>query len=243
MKRTLTILGLLFATGCIFVPEGVVYGNGHQTVRSRGVSGFYTISNVTSVPVRVHEGPAYAVTTTIDSNLQDVLRVERHGDQLRIDVAPGDSINPTGHPVVDVQMPSFEGASASGSGSITIDSVTGAKDIELSSFGSGGVGFDGTANRLTATTWGSGDLVLSGSAAVLIATTHGSGNIEARYLQAGAADLTTWGSGNSHTWVMGGDIWCRIYGSGDVEYWGSGVMRLLAQSGSGNLYYRGGGAD
>lgn len=243
MKRALCSLGLLLAAGCIIVPEGVIYGNGQQTLRTRGVSDFYTIDNRTNVPVRVREASRYEVLTTIDSNLQDLLRVERDGDVLRIDVSPHASIAPTGHPLVDVTMPSFEGASVSGSGPIDVSGVTGAKDLVLSVYGSGGLGFDGTANRITATTAGSGDLHLSGSANVLIATVNGSGSIDARYLQADDADLTTTGSGSIRALVMGGNIWCRIMGSGDIEYWGSGVIRLLQDTGSGHLYYRGGGLD
>lgn len=240
MKPTLFCsVALLLAAGCIIVPEGLVYGNGHQTERTRGVSDFYTVTNTTNVPVQVHQGTSYEVVSTIDSNLQDVLVIERQGDELRIDVALGHSISPTGHPSVDVTMPGFEGASTTGSGGIAIDGINGARDIDLRTSGSGDLAFQGTAHRLTADTTGSGNIDLRGSAAVLVATVHGSGSIDARWLEAGSVDLTTTGSGSIQTQVMGGDIWCRITGSGDVDYWGSGVMRLMADTGSGNLYYRG----
>ncbi len=240
MRTTLLCaLGLTMSLGCIVVPEGLVVGNGTQTVQSRGVGDFHTVTNLTSLQVRVREAPSYEVLTTIDSNLQDMLLLEVSGGELTISVRPVGGIHPTGNPLVDLYLPNFLGATTKGSGSMSIDNVTGAKDLALATYGSGSMRFDGTARRLDANTWGSGGITLSGSADLLVAGVHGSGGIDARDFLAHSVDLGTWASGSVLANVNGGEIRAHIYGSGSIDYWGSGVLMLLEDYGSGDLHWHG----
>ena len=190
-------------------------GDGKMTTEARRVEGFKRVVLHDVIDAQIHEGP-YAVSLTIDQNLQSLVTTEVQGDTLH--VSTRSSINPSHGTKVEISLPEFHGASALGAGDLDIRGVSQAREIKLNTQASGDIHYEGAAQSIEVTTLGSGDVTLRLSGAVqkvdvatrgsgdikveggqvdaLRASTAGSGDIDTRGTPAQAADLSTHGSGD-----------------------------------------------
>lgn len=212
-----------------------VVGNGSPIVESRNVSGFKRVENRTSLSAQITEGADFAVSVKIDSNLQSMVRTALSGDTLLID-SLGD-FQTTSEPAVYITLPDFRGASASGSGPVSISGVVQAKDLALDASGSGAVTYAGPAASLVAQNSGAGGIQLSGSASHLRVILSGAGDVDASGMTATSAQLDTSGSGSIRATLGGGNVRFTVSGSGSIEWWGDATVDGTTDTGSGTVVH------
>ncbi|MGC4118717.1 MAG: head GIN domain-containing protein [Myxococcales bacterium] len=247
--KSLALLSLvLWGLGC----EG---GNGELVSRSRGgLQGFSIVESAITLPVVVQESEQFAVTVTVDSNLQDLVEALVEGETLRIGWKRAVSRTTEGS-VITVAMPQLRELRRSGSGSLKAAGMLRTDDLVLTADGSGKLAFEGparnvtlnddgsgevevstSANTVSVKQSGSGSVALRGSAATLTVASDGSGAVAAKELVAQDATLVLSGSGSISATVNGGAVDVSIDGSGEVHVYGDAVVNLKHQSGNGSLH-------
>ena len=172
-----------------------IRGNGNMLSSERPVSAFDSIRISRNAAVYFHVSPEYRALVTVDSNLDEYVRVYVENGVLRIGAQRGRSYLFTQY-IVDVYAPSISGVSISGSGSFE-----GRDRIITSSFksnvsGSGNIEGEFASDFFSAEISGSGDII----AHVI------SKNANARISGAGSVRFT----GNSD------EVNVTISGSGDL---------------------------
>jgi hypothetical protein len=231
---TLALSGIFFsslaATAC-----DAVQGNGRATTEQRDTSAFTQVENRSSLSVSVVRGDTFSVDVRIDSNLQPLVETTVAAGVLRIDET--EPFDAQASSFVSIVMPSLDAAGNDGSGDMTIRGFTQAS-LALSSGGSGGVAFDGTAGTLSVDASGSGSVDVAGSATYLSARAAGSGGIDASGLTTDGADLTTTGSGGVVATVHG-DASLIAEGSGSIDATLSGGTASFSVTGSGSITWTG----
>jgi hypothetical protein len=229
-KRNIICLIALALAGpaCLGVP-----GNGERATESRDLSGFTRVVNSDSLDVEVVQGPAHAVTVSIDSNL--IAHVDTHvsGQTLVIglDQAVGETLS---GPHVRVTMPLAEALSVAGSGDLRMRDLVQDVPLALSVSGSGDLSWQGAVPRIDAEVNGSGDLHLAGATDRIAVVGRGSGDVKAAQLDAAGGTIEVNGSGNTALTIRG-PAEVTIRGSGDVDLFGGGTLSRLIRTGSGNL--------
>ena len=239
--------------------EGVAEeGSGTLVTRDLAVTGFTAIEVPGTWEVAVRRGP-YAVQVTVDDNLIDDLRVERHGDALRFGLRPQVSFRRVTLRA-QVTMPTLDAIRVSGSGGVTFSGFeAGTLDLRVS--GSGDVNGTGiAAGALQAEVAGSGDITLDGcathSAAVSVSGSgsvtlngaaggpeaetlalriSGSGDADLRGCTFSGAEVRISGSGQALLELGDGDFTGSLSGSGSVTYRGSPSRVDVRTSGSGRV--------
>ena len=234
---------------------GSVEGNGKMNTETRRAEGFKRVELHGALDADIREGP-FAVSVTIDENLQKLLLTEVEGDTLH--VRSKENLDPGKGAKVTITLPELQSASTRGSGDVTISGVHGKGPVKLGSSGSGDISYQGASEELEATTNGSGDmkLTLSGAMRKLEVTVHGSGSIkvdgaqvdalkaevagsgdiDAKGVPAKAADLAVHGSGDVKASLQPDAVLnASTAGSGDIDWWGEAKMKNVHKVGSGEI--------
>lgn len=241
-RLALTALAAI-ASGCVIHVGhaeahdwGAVRGDGNKVTRSRAAEGFDRVELRTHLDVEVTEGPAHAVSVTIDENLQPLVTAEVVGNKLVLDARQGMSYRGAGR--VTISVPVLAGFAVEGSGDVQIAGADAARDVALAIEGSGSIGWKGRARALRVAIGGSGDVTVQGSAESLEAAVSGSGDVRARDLTARSAKLAISGSGDVTATLDGGPLTAAIDGSGDVVWYGKAQAEAVSVSGSGSVRHR-----
>jgi hypothetical protein len=170
---------------------------------------------------------------TIDSNLQDRVRTESSGGELRVAI---EDARPSPGARVDVTVPALRALALRGSAEVTVEGGAGDQDLAVS--GSGDLRWKGSAGALDVAVAGSGTIVLEGRAERLEASVAGSGDVKARPLTARSAKVAVAGSGDVEVTLAGGTLDAAITGSGDVIWWGEAEVTGKSVIGSGDIEHR-----
>ncbi len=194
------------------------------------------MENRTSAAVLINEADTHGVSVTIGANLQDDITTQVVNDTLIIDSFGMGSLDDG---IVTASLPRLLGATQAGSGSIAVQELTRAESLELSTTGSGWLGYCGPARRLLGVLSGSGQLNLCNRPGevpdMVILRVQGSGALS----YAGTAlwvDALTDDSGQLTLKGDTGTFVARVRGSGNLD-----ARALLAgnaelrNEGSGNL--------
>ncbi len=191
-----------------------VDGDGSVTTEPRAVAAFTRISNLGSMDLEVTEGKPAAVSVTIDRNLQRHVRTEVQGDTLVVDT--GQDVRPSGRAVVKVSLPALAGLELRGSGDARVRGSSIARDLALSTRGSGDVVYEGALGTLSVESSGSGNVSVTGPAGDVRAELRGSG--ELRYQgQARRVTVRALGSGDVRLSGSAESLEARTSGSGDID--------------------------
>lgn len=121
---------------------------------------------------------------------------------------------------VYVTVPTLEGLTVAGSGTIVAETPIEADELDLEIADSGGMESQLTARRLTITIAGSGDMTLRGRADEATVEIAGSGDLRAAELEVATAEVSTTGSGTTELHVTD-RLNARIVGSGNVRFRGA----------------------
>lgn len=213
-----------------------VEGDGTTTTEARQAAGFTRISSRGSLDLEVREGAPFAVSVTVDRNLQSLVRTEVEGDTLVIDTR--ESIRPRGKATVKVDLPALRGLELQGSGSAWVKGGGAPGELSLATSGSGDVVYAGATSALSVEANGSGSVKVAGPAADVRAELRGSGDFlyqgKARHVR-----LQTRGSGSVHLSGSAESLRARTSGSGDVDARDLPVRDAdVSTSGSGDVWLR-----
>lgn len=219
--RNATIALCLIVAACSGVETGTdrIDGNGTITTTPFDVSGFSVIELAGEGDLLVDEAEAFGLTVEIDENLLEHLEVEADDGVLRIGTASGIDIEPTATPVYRVTLPTLEGVTLSGAGSvITSGSSSASVAIELSGAGD----IDATADaaaQIDIRLSGVGDITVAGATGTLDATVSGVGRLDASDLAAQEATIVSSGTADAVVWASE-IIDITLTGIGDVAVYG-----------------------
>lgn len=237
--RTIAILMLAGMLGGCSGGDGKgdeVRAAGGGTARTYPVSDFSGVTLAGGDDVDVRVGTGFSVRAEGPGDELDKLRIARDGDSLRIDRKDRALIS--WHSARDavkvyVTMPRLAAVTLSGSGTMAVDRVEGAKfAAELS--GSGDLNIaalnSDTADLSVA---GSGDIHAAGAIERLEATVRGSGGLDAAGLRAKRAEISLAGSGDVRANVSD-EAKVELRGSGDVDL-GATARCTIDKKGSGEV--------
>ena len=237
MRTGIVKAGRMFAGAALLALGGCglfgVDGNGDRVSEVRPLEGFSAVDSEGSLDVEIDRGDAFRVEVSIDSNLLHLVRTRVAGDTLVIDTD-----EPIGRvvagPHVVVTMPVLDRAVVNGSGGLWAGPFAQSDPVSLRIDGSGDLTFVGDVPSADVRVSGSGDARLTGTAAAFSASVDGSGTVDARDLDATAADLSVSGSGDLAATVSG-SVRVAISGSGSVDLYGPAALERVDVSGSGSI--------
>jgi hypothetical protein len=249
MKKWSIFAALICAPILLFA-GGAWNGNGNMVTSEKPVSAFDSIQISGSVAVNYHTSQEYRAVVTVDSNLEEYVRIETRGGVLTIGTKRG-HYRFTNY-TVEVYAPSLTGVSISGSVRFEAVDKIAAPSFNLNISGSGKIkgSFenDNFSTRISgsadmdsyivcgsfrAAIAGSGNIKLSGSANNLDISVSGSGDFAGSEFKANNAVINISGSGRIHIWVLE-NLKARVSGSGRVRYRGNPKIDYSG-SGSGRL--------
>lgn len=182
--------------------------------------------------VRFSTGTEWRIKAEGDPRAVEQLRFLVENDTLVIGRIKGPRER-YGKVQVEVTAPAIDRVTAAGSGSLTVDRLTGRR-AGATLAGSGAIEVaEVGADRLDATIAGSGVLRLSGRSETANLTIAGSGDFESARFSADSASVTVAGSGDAR-FGSSGKVRATIMGSGTVTVTG-GASCTQSRMGSGRL--------
>lgn len=234
-------LGLIIPlAACSFSWNGDDAGSGAAaagsgTTRSFQVTGFDGIDLRGSDDIDVRVGTGFSVRAEGPSDELDRLKIDRDGETLTVGRKTGSRFgwNKGGKVRVYVTLPRLTEATVSGSGTIAVDHVEGAKfDGVIPGSGTltiAAIKVDAAAFSIT----GSGNVRVAGTAKALEIDIAGSGEVDAPKLTAQSAKIEIPGSGTVRT-VVDGPAAVEVSGSGEVDL-GPNARCTIEKTGSGTI--------
>ncbi len=230
MKKILMAAALIFAASlCVScLTLFPVIGNGIAQTKSINLSNFTAVdySGVSDFIFVQTSGECKAVIT-IDNNLMDYIEVELVGTSLRIGTKTMVNIAPSVHDVITVYAPNASYFTLSGTGYADFGNIN-MNSLTVANSGTGNV----TANvslsgALRYSNSGTGNAMFEGSAASLDLSSTGTGKFDARNLSLQTAAVLCSGTGHSYVRTSSG-ISGSISGTGNLYYYGGGSANISA---------------
>ena len=123
------LTGILLAVlnSCNLVVIAGIRGNGDVICQERAASDFHGVILDGVGDVKIHFAEDYRVTVTTDSNIQDIVTIKSHGNNLHIGTSENAWFNTT-KLAIDVYLPELRGLELKGAGNI---GVTGGEVSDL----------------------------------------------------------------------------------------------------------------
>ena len=208
------VAALLFAS-CNFGGKSVD-GSGNITTQTRTVSGDYTIvSAATGLEVYVVQGNKPSIVVEADDNLQQYIKTEVEGNELRIyaDV----SINKAGAKRVTVTLPKIEGLEASSASILKSKTVIKGDDIVFSANSGASVEVGVDAKTVNCEASSNGTLKVSGRTTDLNTISSSGASVNAAGLTAEDAKSEA-SSGGSATVNVTGKLDAEASSGGSISY-------------------------
>ena len=194
-----------------------IAGTGSGDARTYAVDDFSGIDLSGGDDVDVRVGSGFSVRAEGPAADLDKLRIARDGDTLQIGRRHRGWDHGTEKVKLFVTLPRLAAASISGSGSMIVDRVEGAKlDIDIA--GSGDLLLRALqVGDVSVSVAGSGNVTAAGMVKALAVDVAGSGSIKASGLTASTARVSIAGAG---------DVTAKVQGTASVEIMGSGDVDL-----------------
>lgn len=208
------VAALLFAS-CSFGGKSVD-GNGKVTTQTRTVAGNYTIvSAATGLEVYVVQGSVASIIVEADDNLQQYIKTEVEGNELRIyaDV----TIDKAGAKRITVTLPKIEGLEASSAAILKSKTVIKSNDIDLSANSGASMEVGVDAKTVNCEASSSGSLKVSGRTTDLNTVSSSGGSINATALTAEDAEAEA-SSGGSTKVNVTGKLTADAASGGSISY-------------------------
>jgi len=227
---------LLILTSCV-KDLFCVNGNGIIEVERRRLTSFDQIQNSTSFEVVYKKADTLGASIRAEQNIIEYIETHVHDGFLEIRTKPGSiCLDCTEQPLITISSPNLKGATISGSGELSADTMAG-ETVTLKISGSGDLSVHQAIcddSQLTVSGSGSiaiselfcvnSDIQISGSGKITLngdcETEHlrisGSGNIHAFNFTVQSANITISGSGDAYTNIetyLNG----HISGSGNIH--------------------------
>ena len=259
MKKMIVLVLLICIQSLIFAGGGredwnlgiSLRGNGNLVTLEKPLSSFESINISGRATVNFYQSQDYRAVVTVDSNLEEYVRVYTQNGILNIGTHMGRAYLFTQY-IVDVYCPSISGVSISGyasfegrdkiiapsfrlniSGFGKINGDFECDDFTTNISGAGEINANVVSNSLSAGVSGSAKMILAGSCKDMEITISGAGDINGRELQTNNAAIRISGAGNIHIYVLE-NLSARVSGSGRIKYRGNPKIDFRG-SGSGRV--------
>ena len=217
---------------CIDIDAHIfVKGNGILETSERIVSPFEKIHGSGSVKIRFHASQEYRVVVTVDSNLEQYVKIGTRNNVLEIGTRNG-SYSFTKY-LVDVYCPTLSSVSMSGSCDFFADDAIFVSTFESNLSGSGKLNGTIECDHFSAKITGSGKMTVFGNSTDSDITISGSGDFYGDEFYVNNADIHISGSGKANIRVAD-YLKARISGSGVINYRGN-PRTDISVSGSGHV--------
>ncbi|HMP94178.1 MAG TPA: head GIN domain-containing protein [Phnomibacter sp.] len=222
---------VMLATGCRW--RNTVNGNGVQVTEKRSVSGFNRITCSGPFDVDVTLGEPFGVVISADENLMDLIRADKDGKTLELDITDGYNVRSRNQIKILVSMPEAEALTCAGSGRITVQgTMRHPNELRFNVGGSGDILAEVNSPRVEAKIGGSGTIVLKGETRSLQVSIGGSGDFKGADLLSEETKVSVGGSGTARVYASK-NLNVSVAGSGDIYYSGNpAVKQSIAGSGT-----------
>jgi hypothetical protein len=246
MKRSFAFVSLILLvalsvglSGCSAVmstgSSQSIVGSGKLVTQSYDFTGFDSINAGSNYKLTVRQGEAFSVTVRADDNVMPLVRVEKSGDALRVDIKPGSYSFNRVTMEAEVTLPALKSLTADGN--VTADLGTfNAPNLALHLKGNGIVKGKVEAGKLLVDGNGNGQARLSGATDDM--TVKGQGNAILNLSDVTAVTAFVDIGSNAMVQVkVTGKLDYSVGGNAGLTY--SGGAKLGKQQTAGNAWARG----
>lgn len=213
-----------------------IEGNGNMSTQTRSVSNYDEVALLGSMDVKLVSGREGKIKVEAEENLMEYILTEVEGDQLKISVQKGYSLDPSRNMNIRITVPfeTLDGVTLTGSGDISSTDEIKSENFEIKMTGSGDIKLSVAAKNTRAGITGSGDITLRGTTNDFECKVTGSGDISAFDFKAERVNATVTGSGDIQVYASE-EIRAKVPGSGDIEYKGNPKKEDFRTMGSGDI--------
>lgn len=241
----LTIAVMLLA-GCMMTgngvtvggPGGAVVGSGNVITKDYDFSGFSRVAVGNAFKVEVQQGQSYAVSVTVDDNVEQYLDVKQEGDQVRIYLKPRLMLSLRNVRLeARITMPEVTGLDFSGATRATVTGFESNKRLDVEVSGASRVSGDITAGETSMNVSGASTVELRGAATGLDLEASGASTLKLADMP--ASDARVRASGASRIQVnVSGSLTGDASGASTVEYEGKPTNVRVDTSGASSVRSR-----
>lgn len=181
-KAAVAAITALLVSSCGFESLNRVDGSGNVVTQTRNITGKITsISAGNGLEVIIEQAPEISVTTEADDNLQQHIKTEVIGNELKISA---DANIQSGSKKIIIRLPEIESIEASGNSSVTSRNTIKTGSIEVSSSSGSNLVLNIEAASITGETSSGGQLKLQGKTDRLETKSSSGSNLNAKTLVA-----------------------------------------------------------
>jgi len=224
----------LFLTGCVFVFENKMRGNGDVTVEQRAVTSFDKISIDGVFKVYLTQGDTEQVEVEIDENLQQYVNVYNKGNTLYLNIEKGVNWGKTTKNNVYISLKSIDQLSIGGVCAVETHTILNLENLKMDVDGVSNNSLELTCNQLEVDMSGVGNIELAGETHKLTVKKDGVGKFDAGDLIAAIVNIRNSGVGSAYIYATE-ELSMTNSGVGSIYYSGDAVIKLMKSDGIGKI--------
>ena len=236
MKKVLfcSVVVSLFLTGCIFVSDNKVRGNGDVTIEDRPVTSFDKIHVGGVFKIYLTQGDTEKVEVEIDENLQQYVNVYHKGNSLILDIEKGVNWGKTTQNNVYITFKDIDQLKIEGVCSVLTRTVLNLEKLKLVVAGVSNSSLELTCNQLEIDMSGVGNIELTGETHTLTVEKDGVGKLNAGDLIAAIVNIRNSGVGSAYIYASQ-ELSMSNSGVGSIYYSGDAVIKSMKSEGVGKI--------
>ena len=236
MKKVLfcSVLVSLFLTGCIFVLDNKVRGNGDVTIEERTVTSFDKIHVGGVFKVYLTQGDTEKVEVEIDENLQQYVNVYHKGNSLILDIEKGVNWGKTTQNNVYITLKDIDQLNIEGVCSVVTRTVLNLENLKIVVEGVSNSSLELICNQLDIDISGVGNIELAGETHTLTVKKDGVGKLDASELIAAIVNIRNSGVGSAYIYASQ-ELYMKNSGVGSIYYSGDAVIKSVESDGVGKI--------
>lgn len=213
----------------------VVIGSGNLVTQEEDYTGFDAVEVGHTFEAEIRQGETFAVVLRVDDNLQQYVRVDKVGNQLKIGLKPNLNICIEDATMeAEITMPELVGLHCSGASEATIEGFESSETLVLDASGASEVRGDIEAGRVSIDASGASSVRLSGAGTEVTVDASGASDVDLRDLAVGDADVEA-GGGSDVTVNASGTLDADASGGATIYYVGSPTLGRMHTTGGGSI--------
>lgn len=230
------IVALSLLAGCTFNMGDVITGSGKTITRDYDLSEFTKVSIESAFQATVTQSEAYAVSVTVDDNIEQYLDVRVDGDTLVVGLKPSLRLGFRNTTLkATVTLPELVGFTGSGATRTQLSGFKTSKAAGVEASGASQVRGDiATTGSMKVGASGASTVEVSGSSASLSVDASGASTVKLDNFTTGDASVNASGASNI-TVNATGKVTGEASGASSVHYLGSPSSVRVSTSGASNV--------
>jgi hypothetical protein len=232
---TLTI-AVLNLVACNVLENGMptaLSGSGEIVSRTYDFADFDQVSVSAAFRGTIEQGSDYSIVVRVDENLEQHLKVEQIGNQVKIDLMPNTLVN-RGTLEFSIVMPTITDVEASGASVIELSGFSSSESLRAEASGASRIEGDISSGDADIESSGSSTIRFSGTAGDLQANASGASTIDLEQFMVDDAKVNA--SGASRIVIQAsGTLDAEASGASTVNYLGNPDLGQIEQSGGSTI--------